>query len=93
MKFKLKALVRRSEAPTIRRALKQLAAKGSVRKADDGFAVEAEMEGTSAREMNRTLLSALRKVERKTTIRAEWTSGDNITERFFDYLLKKTIRN
>jgi len=32
-------------------------------------------------------------VERKATIRAEWTSGDNITERFFDYVLKKTIRD
>jgi hypothetical protein len=93
MKFKLKAQVSRSEVRTIRRALKQLAAKSSVRKADGGFVVEAEMEGTSAREMNRTLLSALRKVERKTTLRAEWTSGDNITERFFDYVFKKTVTN
>lgn len=93
MKFKLKAQVSRSEAPTIRRALKQLAAKGSVRKADEMFVVEAEMEGTSAKEMNRLLLSALRKVEKKTTIRAEWTSGNNITERFLDYVLKKTVKN
>ena len=93
MKFKLKAQVSRSEARTIRRALEQLAAKGSVRKADEVFVVEAEMEGTTAREMNRTLLSALRKVERKTTLRAEWTSGDNTPERFFDYVLKKTFRN
>ena len=93
MKFKLKAQVSRSKPQTIRGALKQLAAKGSVRKADEGFLVEAEMEGTSAKEMNRTLLSALRKVQKKTTIRAEWTFGDNITERFFDYALKKTIRN
>ena len=93
MKFKLKAQVSRSEARTIRRALEQLAAKGSVRKADDVFVVEAEMEGTTAGEMNRTLLSALRKVERKTTLRAEWTSGDNTTDGFFDYVLKKTIRN
>ena len=44
MKFKLKAQVSRSEARTIRRALERLAAKGSVRKADEGFVVEAEME-------------------------------------------------
>jgi hypothetical protein len=93
MKLKLKAQVSRSEAQTIRRALKQLAAKGSIRKADEDFVVEAEMEGTSAKEMNRILLSALRKVERKATIRAEWVAGDNITERFFDYVLKKTIRD
>lgn len=92
MKFKLKAQVSRSEAKTIWRALEQLAAEDSVRKADEGFVVEAEMEGTSAREMNRTLLSALRKVERKTTLRAEWISGDHTTERFFDYVLKKTVR-
>jgi len=30
---------------------------------------------------------------RKTTLRAEWTSGDGTTERFFDYALKKTTKN
>jgi hypothetical protein len=49
------------------------------------------MEGASAKELNRTLLSALRKVEKRTTLRAEWTSGDT-TECFFDYVLKKTIK-
>jgi hypothetical protein len=69
------------------------AAKGSVKKAAEGFMVEAEMEGAGARELNRTLLSALRKVQRKTTLRAEWTSGDGITEKSFDYVLKKTTKN
>jgi hypothetical protein len=50
------------------------------------------MEGASARELNRTLLSALRKVERRTTLRAEWTSDDGTSERFFDYVLKKTVK-
>jgi hypothetical protein len=27
-----------------------------------------------------------------TTFRAEWTSDDNTTERFFDYVLKKRIK-
>ncbi len=93
MNFKLKARVSRSDAQTIRHALEQLSAKGSVRKAGEDFMVEAEMEGASAKELNRTLLSALRKVQRKTTLRAEWTSSDNTTERFFDYVLKKTTRN
>jgi hypothetical protein len=57
----------------------------------DEFLVEAEMEGATAKELNRTLLSALRKVEKRTTLRAEWTSGDT-TERYFDYVLKKTIK-
>jgi hypothetical protein len=90
MNFKLKARVSRSDARTIEHTLEQLAAKSSVRKASEEFIVEAEMEGASAKELNRTLLSALRKVQRRTTLRAEWTSSDNTTERFFDYVLKKT---
>ena len=92
MNFKLKARVNRSDARTIREALDQLAAKSSVTKECDEFLVEAEMEGASARELNRTLLSALRKVNKRTTLRAEWTSGDT-TERYFDYVLKKTTKN
>jgi hypothetical protein len=49
------------------------------------------MEGASAKELNRPLLSAMRKVEKRTTLRAEWTWGDT-TERYFDYVLKKTIK-
>jgi len=89
MKFKLKARVSRSDARTIGQALEQLAAHGTVRKAAEEFIVEAEMEGKGAKELNRTLLSALRKVQRRTVLRAEWTSSDNTTARFFDYVLKK----
>jgi hypothetical protein len=92
MKLKLKARVNRSDAQTIRHALEKLSAKGSVIKEGEEFIVEAEMEGASARDLNRTFLSALRKVEKKTTLRAEWTSGDGTTERFFDYVLKKPIK-
>lgn len=49
------------------------------------------MEGPSTKELNRTLLSALRRANKRTTLRAEWTSGDT-TERYFDYVLKKTIK-
>jgi hypothetical protein len=35
--------------------------------------------------------TALRKAEKRTTLRAEWTSDDGTSERFFDYALKKTI--
>jgi hypothetical protein len=63
--------------------------KGSVREEADEFLVEAETEGASVKELNRTLLAALRKVEKRTTLRAEWSSGD-ATERYFDYVLKKT---
>jgi hypothetical protein len=33
----------------------------------------------------------LRKVEKRATLRAEWTSGDT-TERFFGYVLKRKIK-
>jgi repressor of nif and glnA expression len=43
MKLRLRARVNRSDARSIRHALEQLSAKGSVRKAGDEFVVEAEM--------------------------------------------------
>jgi hypothetical protein len=50
------------------------------------------MEGASAKELNRTFLSALRKVEKRTTLRAEWASDDGTVDRFFDYVLN-TVKN
>jgi len=49
------------------------------------------MDGTSAKELNRTLLSALRTINKRTTLRADRDSGDTI-EGYFDYVLKKTIK-
>jgi len=56
-----------------------------VKATDDGF--EAELTGGSARDLNRKLLSQMRKAERRTRLRAEWTS-EGLTERFFDYVPK-----
>ncbi|MFY9909401.1 MAG: hypothetical protein WCF22_15560 [Candidatus Sulfotelmatobacter sp.] len=92
MNFKLKARINRSDVATIRQALDQLAAESEIRKEGDEFLVESQMEGASANELNRTLLSALRKVEKRTTLRAEWSSADT-TERYFDYVLKKTVKS
>ena|SRR5487761_1355118 len=93
-RFKLVALVNSSNLDTIRPVLEGLIKEGSVRAADEagGLVLEAVMEGSSAKELNRSLLSTLRRVEKKTTLRAEWTSSDDITQRFFDYVLKKTFR-
>jgi hypothetical protein len=55
----------------------------------DGFHIDTMMTGPSARDLNRSLLSALRRVERRTRLRAGWTGG-GLTERFFDYALKGT---
>ena len=74
----------------IKPALEQIIVKkGTIRHTDQGFEVEAELEGESARALNRMILSELRKAEKRTRIRAEWVSDDTI-EKFFDYVPKGT---
>ena len=63
--------------------------QGTVSTTPSGLHVEGWMLGTDPRELNRQLLSALRRVERKTRLRAEWDS-DGVTYRFFDYVLKSS---
>jgi hypothetical protein len=70
MSFKLRAQVSRSDVRTIQEALDQLTAKDSAKEMAQGCVIEAELEGASAWELNRTLPSALRKVQRKTTLRS-----------------------
>jgi len=53
----------------------------------DGFHIEGAMVGPSAKDLNRALLSALRRAERRTRIRSRWTLGD-ARFRFFDYVPK-----
>jgi hypothetical protein len=76
----------------VRSVLDKHFAKGSIKKAENGLAVEADMDGPSAKELNRSLLSELRRVEKKTSIRSEWTSENGTIYRFFDYVLKKTFK-
>ena len=61
----------------------------SVTRDGTDWIVRAEVESASARDANRELLSELRRVERKTRLRAEWTAGGSV-ERFFDYVPKGT---
>jgi hypothetical protein len=90
--FKLLARVNSDKLEAISPALARfIGTAGTLKKSEDekgGFIVEAKMQGSSAKELNRTLLSTLRKVEKKMTLRAEW-SFEGITERYFDYVLKK----
>jgi hypothetical protein len=90
--FKLIASVSSASPRAVMPVLEKAVTKGSVKEANGEFAVEAEMEGKSAKELNRTLLSALRREEKRTRLRAEWTSDDGTTERYFDYVLKKTTK-
>lgn len=54
-----------------------------------GFHIEGKVEGADARELNRDLLSLLRRTEKRTRLRSQW-SGGGTTYRFFDYVLKST---
>ncbi|MGZ4870168.1 MAG: hypothetical protein ACXV2F_07425 [Halobacteriota archaeon] len=90
LKFRLSAHVSSDNASAIKPVLERIIAdKGTIRQTDEGFEVEAELEGESARDLNRTILSELRRAEKRTRIRAEWTSGDT-AEKFLDYVPKGT---
>jgi hypothetical protein len=91
-RFRLVAKVSSSSPSAVRPVLEKAVAPGSVEEVKGEFMVDAQMEGESAKDLNRTLLSALRRAEKKTRLRAEWTSDDGMTERFFDYVLKKTVK-
>jgi len=87
-KFALSAEISTDDPAVIQKTLVELVGIDAILKTEKGFKVRTTMEGDSAREMNRTLLSALRRAEKKTTLRSEWTH-DKTTERFFDYVPKR----
>jgi kynureninase len=85
--FKLSARISSDNPSVVKPVLKRLVGKGKIKAVQDGFEVEAVLAGDSARTLNRMLLSELRRAEKRTRIRAEWTSGSTI-EKFFDYVPK-----
>src|SRR5271165_1378800 len=87
MRFNLKARINGTNDHAIQQALKQLGAEGEVKKIRGAFALSAEIEGTSAEELNESLLSALKTIRKRTKLRAEWISDDGSTQIFFDHLL------
>lgn len=91
-RFRLFARISSNNPTAIRSALRRfVGTSATVRATGEGFEVHAIIEGEVARDLNRQLLSELRKAEKKTRLRAEWTSGST-TERFFDYV-PKTARD
>lgn len=86
--FHLVADVSSDDSAAIGTVLRRLVS-GTITKTTDGFHIEATMTGSSARDLNRSLLSALRRAGQRTRLRAEWTGG-SLTERFFDYVRKGT---
>lgn len=92
MRFSVVANINTENPEAVRPVLERLVSKECVtRMGEKEFRIEAEMEGEDAKELNRSLLSELRRAEKRTRLRAEWTSGET-TERFFDYVLKKSTK-
>ena len=83
--FGLKAEITTANPEGIEAALADLVGVNAILKTDKGFRVNTTMSGENARDLNRTLLGALRRVSKMTTLRAEWTA-DRPTERLFDYV-------
>jgi hypothetical protein len=89
-KIKLSATVSSANPSAIKPILERIVgSNGSIKPTSDGFEVNAEFKGESARDLNRMLLTELRKAEKKTRLRSEWTC-EGTTEKFFDYALKQT---
>lgn len=86
-KFGLHADITTTDLKGVEALLRDFVGAGGILRTDKGFTVKTIMSGESARELNRSLLSALRRVSKATTLRAEWTH-DGLTERFFDYVPK-----
>ncbi|MCI4348555.1 MAG: hypothetical protein L3J97_08075 [Thermoplasmata archaeon] len=88
-RFILRARVTTENPSAVRPVLLQLLPGGSVTLTGDPkeLVIKGERDGTNAGELNRELLSALRRVERRTRLRAEWSS-EGTMERFFDFIPK-----
>lgn len=96
--FKLIATVSTDNPAAIHKALlESLGGDGTVEKVGEKdkrpgsigeFSIRAELRGESAKELNRELLSTLRRVEKKTRLRSAWSSGGEV-EQYFDYVRRK----
>jgi hypothetical protein len=93
-RFTLHAKVATDSPGPIRHALWGLLGQEAVEQGGKPgeFMVTKSMVGESAKDLNRQLLSALRRVEKKTRLRAEWKAKDGTVSRFFDYVLKEESR-
>jgi hypothetical protein len=92
IRYTLHARVSTENPVAIKPVLEQMFTPGKVKagETEKDFLVDAEMTGPSARDLNRALLNALRKVEKRSRLRAEWTA-EGVTEKFFDYVPKAKV--
>lgn len=87
-RFRVSARISSANLPALRAPLQhELGGNAEFLSEGDELVVRAVVEGSTARDLNRALLTALRRVEKRTRLRAEWTA-DGFTERFFDYVPK-----
>jgi hypothetical protein len=93
-KFLLSARVDTDSPALVEPILRKLSKGGTVGRGGSRgeFVVQVEMRGESSKDLNRALLSELRRAEKKTRLRAEWTSPEGTVERYFDYVLKKRTK-
>ena len=90
--FNLSASVSSANPSAVKPVLERIiSGNGAVKPAGDGFIVNAKLKGENARDLNRLLLTELRRAEKKTRLRSEWTC-EGTTEKYFDYALKQTIK-
>jgi hypothetical protein len=89
--YSLDARVSSDDPARVRIVLERRFGEGSViaGEAKNEFRIRAAVDGPSAHELNRSLLSELRREAKRTRLRAEWTC-EGVTERFFDYVPKGT---
>jgi hypothetical protein len=88
-RFSLIGDVSSDNLAAVRPVITEVIEDATVTEANDGLHVVGTLDGADARDVNRRLLSALRRAERRTRLRAEWT-GDGQVHRFFDYVPKST---
>ena len=88
-RYSVQARVSTENPAGVTLALGQFFPDGSISPTDQPkeLLVTGRANGESARNLNRSLLSALRRVEKRTRLRSEWTY-EGSTERFFDYVPK-----
>lgn len=88
-RFTVHAKVSSENPPAVRPVLRRLFPGAALTLTGNPKEVvlRGEAEGASARDLNRALLTELRRVEKRTRLRAEWTS-EGTTEKFFDYVPK-----
>jgi hypothetical protein len=86
-RFSVIADVSSDNLAAVRPVLLRVVDSAAVIETAGGLGVQGFMDGDDARDVNRRLLSALRRAEKKTRLRAQW-AADGYVHRFFDYVPK-----